>query len=165
MNIRLEVPGDIAAVGNVVRAAFASDQEADLVDVLRRDGDLLLSLVAEDAGRLVGHVGFSRLWIAQACRRVPGVSLAPLSVSSDHRRRGVAAVLVEKGHVHLRAAGETIVFVLGNPAYYGRFNYSVGAAAAFDCVYAGPYFQALALADHAPKAGAIAYAAAFYRLQ
>ena len=165
MNVRLETPGDIAGIRDVLRAAFPGDQEADLVDDLRRDGDLLLSMVAEAAGRVVGHVGFSRLWIEQAGQRAPGVGLAPLSVAKDHRRRGVGATLVEKGHARLRTAGETVIFVLGDPAYYGRFGYSNAAAARFDCAYAGPHFQALALTNHAPKAGAIAYAAAFGKLQ
>jgi len=165
MIIRLEVPGDVAPIRDVVRAAFAGEQEADLVDGLRRSGDLLLSLVAEHAGQLIGYVGFSRLWIRQAERRSPGVSLAPLAVAMDHRRRGIGAALVEAGHARLREEHESIVFVLGDPAYYGRFNYSISAAAAFDCAYAGEHFQALALTSGAPTAGAIAYAAAFGDLQ
>ena len=165
MNIRQETQRDIAGIRHVLRAAFAGDQEANLVDDLRRDGTLLLSMVAEAAGRVIGHVGFSRLWIEQAAQRAPGVCLAPLSVAADHRQRGVGAALVENGHAHLRTAGETIIFVLGDPAYYGRFGYSNAAAGCFDCVYAGPHFQATALSNHAPKAGAIAYASAFGKLQ
>jgi putative acetyltransferase len=148
-----------------VRAAFEGDQEAGLVDDLRRDGDLLLSMVAEDEGRLIGHVGFSRVWISHQAQRVPGVSLAPLSVATAQQRRGVGTALVSAGHAELRAAREAIVFVLGDPSYYGRFAYKIAAAAAFDCVYAGPHFQALALTDFAPKAGTIIYAAAFDRLR
>jgi len=161
MIIRQEMPGDVMRIRDILAAAFAGGQEADLVDGLRRNDDLLLSLVAEDAGRLIGHVGFSRLWVGQAGQRLPGVSLAPLGVEAGHRRRGVGAALVEAGHARLRKAAESIVFVLGDPAYYGRFGYSVPAAAAFDCVYAGPHFQALALTSRAPKSGVIGYAAAF----
>jgi putative acetyltransferase len=164
MIVRAETPADIAGIREVVRAAFAGDQEAGLVDDLRRDGDLLLSMVAEDEGRLVGHVGFSRVWISHQAQRTPGVSLAPLSVAPAWQRRGVGASLVKAGHTELRAAGEAIIFVLGDGAYYGRFEYTI-AAAAFDCAYAGPHFQALALTEFAPRAGAITYAAAFDRLQ
>jgi putative acetyltransferase len=161
MIIRQETPDDVADLSDLIRAAFACHQEADLVDGLRRGGDLLLSLVAEEAGRVIGHVGFSRVWISRDSQRSPGVSLAPLAVTAEYRRRGVGAALVEAGHGHLRSAGESICFVLGDPAYYGRFGYSIPAAAAFDCVYAGVHFQALALKSSAPKAGAISYAAAF----
>ena len=165
MIIRSESSGDIADIRAILRAAFAGDQEADLVDGLRRDGDLLLSKVADDAGRLVGHIGFSRVWIWNGRQRAPGVSLAPLSVVPDRQLSGVGAALVEAGHAQLRAEGESIVFVLGDRAYYGRFGYSVAAAMAFDCSYAGPHFQALTLTSLAPKAGAISYGAAFDRLQ
>ena len=164
MIVRAETPADIAGIREVVRAAFAGDQEAGLVDDLRRDGDLLLSMVAEDEGRIVGHVGFSRVWISHRAQRAPGVSLAPLSVAPAWQRRGVGAALVKAGHTELRAAGEAIIFVLGDGAYYGRFEYMI-AAAAFDCAYAGPHFQALALTEFAPRAGAVTYAAAFDRLQ
>jgi putative acetyltransferase len=96
---------------------------------------------------------------------MPGVSLAPLSVAADYRRRGVGAALVEAGHERLRAAGESIIFVLGDCSYYDRLGYLAQAASTFDCVYAGPHFQALALADDAPRTGAITYAALFDRLQ
>jgi len=164
MIIRPEAPGDIAHIRDILCAAFAGDQEADLVDGLRRDGDLLLSMVADDAGRLVGHIGFSRVLIRKEGLRAPGVSLAPLSVVPDRWRSGVGAALVEAGHAQLRTEGEAIVFVLGDPAYYGRFGYSIAAAAAFDCIYAGPHFQGLTLTSLTPKVGTISYAAAFDRL-
>lgn len=165
MIIRPETAGDIAAIGSVIRRAFQSHneacEEADLVDGLRRDGDLVLSLVAERDGQLVGHIGFSRLWIAQDAQRFPGISLAPLAVMPDHQRKGAGRMLVEAGHARLREAGETIVFVLGDPDYYGRFGFSLLAAAAFECRYAGPHFQALRLSSSAPDAGSVAYAPAF----
>jgi len=165
MIVRRERAADVAGIRAILCAAFAGDQEADLVDSLRRDGDLLLSMVAEDSGDVIGCIGFSRLWISHQGERSPGVSLAPLAVTAERRRRGIGAALVEAGHAHLRSAGETIVFVLGDPAYYGRFGYSIAAAADFDCCYAGPHFQALALTSSAPTAGAIVYAAAFAHLQ
>jgi putative acetyltransferase len=165
MIIRATKPEDAASIRDVLRAAFLGDHEADLVDDLDRAGELLLSMVAEEDGNLVGHIGFSRLWITRGGRRAPGASLAPLAVATGHRRRGIGAALVQAGHEKLLAAGESIIFVLGDPSYYGRFGYQAQAASAFECVYAGPHFQALALTDFAPRTGAIAYAAAFDRLQ
>lgn len=165
MIVRPETAGDIAAIDNVIRRAFGSRneacQEAELVDGLRRDGDLVLSLVAEQDGQLVGHVGFSRLWVVQDTHRIPGISLAPLAVLPDRQRKGAGRALVEAGHARLREAGETIVFVLGDPDYYGRFGFSLSAATAFGCQYAGPHFQALRLASSTPDAGAVEYAPAF----
>lgn len=161
MIVRPETAGDTAAIRNIICQAFGDDQEAGLVGRLRRDHDLVLSLVAEQDGQLVGHVGFSRLWIAQGAQRIPGISLAPLAVMPDRQRKGTGRALVEAGHTRLREAGETIVFVLGDPDYYGRFGFSFSAAATFDCQYAGPHFQALRLASTAPDAGSVAYAPAF----
>ena len=165
MIIRQETAGDIAAIGSVIRRAFQSHneacEEADLVDRLRHAGDLALSLVAEQDGQLVGHVGFSRLWIVQDAQRIPGISLAPLAVMPDRQRKGAGRALVEAGHARLREAGEAIVFVVGDPEYYGRFGFSLLAAAAFECRYAGPHFQALRLASTAPEAGSVEYAPAF----
>jgi putative acetyltransferase len=159
--IRRETAGDVAAIRRIICAAFGCDDEADLVDRLRADGDLILSLVAEQKGRIVGHVAFSRLSITNDSDVTPGVSLAPVSVLPEMQRKGVGRALIEAGHNQLRSADETAVFVLGDPAYYNRFGYSVNGADAFNCVYAGPYFQWLRLSSQAPVAGVIAYAPAF----
>ena len=57
------------------------------------------------------------------------------------------------------------MFVLGNPAYYTRFGFALDAAQPFTCVYAGPYFMALRLADTAPRAGIVRYPAVFEGLR
>jgi putative acetyltransferase len=165
LTIRAEQSQDATSIRDLLCAAFSGEQEADLVEHLRREGELLLSLVAEAAGNVVGYVGFSRLWIMHGRQRTPGVSLAPLAVAASYRRRGIGTALVEAGHAQLRSSGESVVFVLGDLSYYGRLDYSARAAAAFDCVYAGQHFQALALADDPPRTGVIAYAAAFQHLQ
>lgn len=168
MIVRPETAGDIATIDSVIRQAFDSHNEAcaeaDLVGRLRRDSDLVLSLVAEQDGQTVGHVGFSRLWITQGAQRIPAISLAPLSVTPDSQRNGIGRTLVEAGHARLREAGETIVFVLGDPDYYGRFGFSLSAAAPFECQYAGAHFQALRLTSTAPETGSIEYAPAFSEL-
>ena len=54
---------------------------------------------------------------------------------------------------------QRLVFVLGDPAYYGRFGFTVMDG--FVSRYAGPYFQALMLAPDAPKAGRVSHPRAF----
>ena len=165
MNIRPETANDHAAIRAVVTAAFGQQVEGDLVDALRKDGDLVLSLVAEVDGEIVGHVGFSRLWIEQDGQRMPGISLAPVSVLPQHQHKGIGRALVGAGHLRLKAKGESIVFVLGDPAYYQRFGFSVAAAAPFACVYQGEHLQALRLAADAPATGSVVYAPAFGALE
>jgi putative acetyltransferase len=164
MIIRPEKPADITAIDAVVAAAFERRAEAGLVQGLRDNGDLVLSLVADDEGAIVGHVAFSRLWIESDGARSPGICLAPLSVLPDRRRKGTARALVGAGHLRLKTLGEKIVFVLGDPAYYSRFGFSRGVAQAFDCVYQGDDLQALRLASDAPQTGSVVYPPAFDRV-
>ena len=53
------------------------------------------------------------------------------------------------------------MFVLGHPAYYARFGYSLAAADAFGSDYSGPHFMALRLNESAPITGQVRYPAAF----
>ena len=159
---RPEAAADADAVHTLLVHAFGTPAEADLVDQLRRNGDLLLALVATDAAHaIVGHVAFSRLHVEGAGGEWPAVGLAPLAVAEPHRRRGIGAALVRAGLDHLRARGETLVFVMGNPAYYTRFGFALATAQSFTCVYAGPYLMALQWGETAPRAGTLRYPAAF----
>ena len=61
MRTRPENPADHLAVRQLHQAAFGRDVEADLVETLRREASAVLSLVAEEEGRILGHVMFSRM--------------------------------------------------------------------------------------------------------
>ena len=161
MTIHLESPADIAAVRHVEAASFPTEAEADLVDDLRACGESAYSLVAMEAGAVVGHVLFSVL-------RAPfrALALAPLAVLPDWRRRGVAASLVRHGLALAEADGWRGVFVLGDPAYYGRFGFLAEAAAGFESPYVGAHFMAMALggSDLPSSCGPIGHAAPFAKL-
>ena len=64
----------------------------------------------------------------------------------------------------MRAAGASLIFLLGDTAYYQRFGFSVDAAANFECTYAGPHFMALRLSPEAPNTGAVVYSLRFSEL-
>ena len=156
--VRLEQAGDVAPVRAVLAGAFGRPDEADLVDRLRANQELVLALVAEVDNRgIVGHIGFSRLAVDTASRSVPAAGLAPLAVAADVRRRGVGSALVRGGLALLAKHGERVVFVLGDPAYYGRFGFDASAAAQFMSPYRGPHFMVLQLAQTAPLDGAVRY--------
>jgi putative acetyltransferase len=59
--IREETPRDREAIRDVNRLAFGGQDEARLVDRLRADGLVVVSLVAEEGGEVVGHILFSKL--------------------------------------------------------------------------------------------------------
>ena len=153
---------DASAIRDLLMQAFETRAEAELVDRLRHDGDVVLAMVANDSeSGIVGCIAFSRLRIEHGGHEFPAVGLAPLAVATPYRRQGIGADLVSGGLSNLDISRETLVFVLGDPAYYGRFGFALETAQPFTCVYAGPYFMALQLADTAPRAGVVRYPAAF----
>lgn len=142
LQISDEEPGQEAAIRAVIGDAFSRAEEARLVDELRADGVLAISLAAIEAGVLRGHVALSRM---QSPARALG--LAPLSVRTADQRRGIGSRLVREAIARARQSHYDIVFVLGDPAYYTRFGFSPEAASGFTSRYAGPHFMALHLSS------------------
>jgi putative acetyltransferase len=122
--IRDEQPVDYAAIRHVHAHAFGQPQEADLVDALRQAGALLLSLVAVQDQRLVGHIAFSPVTISSDTTTVEALGLGPLGVLPALQRTGIGAQLVTAGLAACRETAYGIVVVLGHPAYYPRFGFT-----------------------------------------
>jgi putative acetyltransferase len=162
--MRLEQPGDAAAIEAVHVASFPTRDEARLVGLLREAGALTVSLLAEQEGAVVGHVAFSRVTVSSGAI---GVGLAPVAVLPAHRRRGIAARLIDGGLARCRQAGFGWAVVLGSPAYYARFGFRAASTFGLSDAYGGgPAFQALELIPGALPAGAglVSYAPAFVTL-
>jgi putative acetyltransferase len=150
MLIRPETPADIPAIYALNQQAFdGRTAEPDLVDALRREPDFIppLSLVAEEDGRILGHILFSPIHIQTAAGPLPAISLAPLAVLPEFQRRGIGSALVHHGPAECRRLGHAIVIVLGHPAYYPRFGFSPQLARALESPYAdvGDAWMALEL--------------------
>ena len=119
MRIRREQPVDIAAVYAVNRAAFASASEAALVDALRVQAEPLVSLVAEDAASIVGHICFSPVTLlGHAELKIMG--LAPMAVLPAEQRRGIGSALIRGGLDCCQQLGCAAAVVLGVPMLQGR---------------------------------------------
>lgn len=139
-----------AEIAAITQAAFAreygvGDGEVALIAQLRADGDVAVELAAAADGEIVGHAMFSRLTATPATLKV--AALAPVSARVDRQRYGIGSALIREGLARCAAQGFDAVTVLGDVAYYKRFGFSVETAKVFDCVYAGPHFQALALRE------------------
>jgi len=160
--IRDEEPRDVATIAALTRAAFtghphSNDTEYLIVAALRRFGALTISLVAEEAGRVVGHVAFSPVTIADGSPHWFG--LGPVSVAPEKQRRGIGSALIEHGLARLRELGAAGCVVLGEPEYYTRFGFAHDA----QLTYAGvppEYFLALPLGTTS-AAGEVRYHTAF----
>lgn len=160
--IRDETAGDEASIHALTETAFrdmpfSDGDEQHLVDALRAGGELGLSLVAEDADRIIGHIAFSRVTIEDGTPDWYG--LGPVSVWPELQRKGIGSALVRNGIEKLRARGANGVVLLGSPAYYSRFGFAHDP----QLRYPGPpaeYFQRIILAGSAPT-GKVSYPAAF----
>ena len=145
MLIRPESVEDGEAIRHVHRVAFDGSTEASLVDRLRDDRLVVVSLVAVEDGQIVGHILFSRLPIHTSTVVIPAVALAPMGVIPDRQRQGIGSALVREGLRACRAAGERIVIVLGHPEYYPRFGFSSALASRLRNPFNRSAFMALEL--------------------
>lgn len=123
MTIRAERPEDVALIHQIHVQAFGRAEEANLVDALRRNGKATFSLVAEDNGRVVGHILFSPVVLETPEGAINGLGLAPLAVTPERQNEGIGSLLVEVGLSHCRQAGCPFVVVLGHPDFYPRFGF------------------------------------------
>ena len=160
--VRLEQSSDAAAIDHVLRSAFPTDQEARLVDLLRKHQRLRLSLIAEIDGVIVGHIAFSQVTIAESVANSTGLGLAPLSIVPELQRRGLGAQLVGEGLRACERRGAGFVVVLGAPEYYHRFGFRSAESFGLDNEYgASEAFLALELKTASITPGLIRYASEF----
>ena len=159
ITVRPESAADASAVRRVHQQAFGGAAEAALVNALRTQGYVRLSLVAVAEGQLVGHVLYSRAVISTPTSGVAALALAPIAVLPEYQCRGIGSMMLEASLQASVQLGERIVIVLGEPAFYGRFGFSAKLAEPLTSAYAGPYFQALELAPEALRgiAGPVEY--------
>jgi putative acetyltransferase len=83
--------------------------------------------VAETERAVVGHVAFSPVTIGSS-KDPQGYILAPLAVKPDSQKRCIGSRLVESGIKRLMEMDVGIIFVYGDPKYYGRFGFTTDAA-------------------------------------
>jgi putative acetyltransferase len=122
MIVRSERSGDIAAIRGVNLAAFETAVEADLVDALRMQASPIVSLVADDAGSIAGHILFSPVTLSGS-PDLKIMGLAPMAVVPARQRGGIGSALVSAGLDACMRLGFGAVVVLGHAGYYPRFGF------------------------------------------
>jgi putative acetyltransferase len=134
IDVREEQPDDVAAIREVNRLAFGRGEEAYLVDVLRANGAVSLSLVAILAGELVGHVMYSPASVGP----IVGAALGPMAVLPAYQRQGIGRALVETGTRELQQAACPFIIVVGHAGYYPRFGFTPARALGITCEWDVP---------------------------
>jgi putative acetyltransferase len=150
MQIRTERAGDFAAVHAVNRQAFGAGAEAEIVDRVRTVARPIISLVAEDAGNVIGHILFSPVTVdGRADLLVMG--LAPMAVVPERQRQGIGTALVNAGMEQCRQVGAAGVVVVGHPQFYPRFGFAPASRFGLACEFEVPddVFMAMELTDNA----------------
>ncbi|MDO5631504.1 MAG: GNAT family N-acetyltransferase [Paracoccus sp. (in: a-proteobacteria)] len=149
--LRPETRADHDGIAQLLRQAFDSTAEADLLASLRADGDLALSLVAEAQGTILGQVALSPVSAAG-----PALALAPVAVHPALHGRGIGSALIRTA---ISSFADHTIIVLGDPAYYHRFGFQ---PAELISPYAGPHL--MTAGPKLPASSPITHAAAFSRL-
>lgn len=158
--IRPETSADIPSIRSLTNAAFegvehSSQTEGAIVDALRNDGALVVSLVAEQDSLVVGHVGFSPVRIDG--EDIGWFGLGPVSPSCQ--RECIGSALIRAGLEVLASRGANGCVVLGEPGYYGRFGFTSDHSLRYSDVPA-QYFQSLVLGGE-PAGGEVVYSKGF----
>lgn len=160
--IRDERAGDEAAIRQMVERAFtghpySDGDEAQVIDALRADGDLVLSLVAEDGNAIVGQVTYSRAILSNG--EEGWMVVGPVAVEPARQGEGIGRALMEAGEARMQAMGAKGITVLGDPDLYARFGYRQHTAMTLEGEL-GEYLQVKSFGAPIPAA-TITYAPAF----
>ncbi len=121
MEIRESVPGDLAAIELLYPEAFPDEDLLPLVRDLLEEAPVAMSLAGITDSRLVGHVIFTKCSVVGSSDQA--ALLGPLAVAPAWQRQGIGSALVRAGLRRLEDGGVSHVYVLGDPAYYGRLGF------------------------------------------
>jgi len=123
IEVRHEKPEDYDAIRHVNELAFKGKSEADLVDALRDSGEYIISMVAIQDDKVVGHILFSPVNIINEEDSNIAMGLGPMSVLPEHQRQGIGSRLARVSLGECKLNGYPLVIVLGHPGYYPRFGF------------------------------------------
>lgn len=152
MHIRTAISSDLDNIREVHLRAFPEGEREIISKIAinllsERTTPQTISLVAEIQGDVVGHVAFSPVTI-DSNENLQGYILAPLGVKPDYQKQQIGSRLIESGIQELLKMQVYILFVYGDPEYYGRFGFTTDNAESYIPPYKLQYpfgWQALIL--------------------
>lgn len=131
LSIRRERSTDRTAIYALTELAFrgrpyADGDEQDVINRLRDNEALTLSLVATIDEEVVGHIAFSPASYPDATQ--DWYALGPVSVTPSLQGQGIGAALIESGLARIKEIGAIGCILTGNPNYYKRFGFELTPA-------------------------------------
>lgn len=141
MEIRREKASEIHQIMEIHQQAFNGPDEARIVERLRNNNHLSISLVCEIEGRVAGHIAYSS--IGNEKNDIIGIGLAPVGVLPAYQNKGVGSELIKQGNIKAFDMGYGKIFVLGDPRYYSRFDFLLAREFNYYCGYdpSGDHFM------------------------
>ena len=123
MRIRPEKSEEFIEISKLNDVAFGGTDEGKIILGLRQSAKPIISLVAEDNSKIIGHIIFSPV-ILITNPVLPIMGLGPMAVIPEYQRIGVGTKLVNVGLKMCAELNIKAVVVLGHPDYYPRFGFS-----------------------------------------
>jgi putative acetyltransferase len=121
LQIRESRPDDLSAIESLYPGAFPDENLLPLVRDLLNDAAVAISLVGTIDTQIVGHAIFTKCGVVG--NSVNAALLGPLAVPPAWQRQGIGRAIVCAGLRRLEDADVNRVYVLGDPAYYGRLGF------------------------------------------
>jgi predicted acetyltransferase len=130
IRLRAATTADLAAISDLMDYVFhhrTSDEERALEDAIAEPER---SLVADDAGRVVGHTTIRTRDLTVPGAVLPAAHVTGVGVAPTHRRRGLLKALMHRqlGEVAAAAAEPVAVLWASETSIYPRFGYGPAAA-------------------------------------
>lgn len=159
--LRREELADINQVRALLGEAFPTLAESKLVDSLRANGKVVVSLVAvNENDEVLGHILFSPVSTTPPSE-VRGIGLAPVAVRVDVQSLGIGSRLIGEGLRVCKELEYDYCVVLGGPKYYQRFGFEKASTFGLQNEYGvDDEFMVIRFSDRLPV-GLVKYAQEF----
>ena len=122
MHIRKEKDTDAIYIAYIHHQAFEGPDEARIVEALRNNHTLKISLVCEVDNKIVAHAAYSPIYHNE---KIIGLGLAPVAVLPKYQNQGIGSELINEGNKIAFREGFNKIFVLGDYNYYSRFGFEL----------------------------------------
>jgi putative acetyltransferase len=137
-SVRFESPGDVDLMRRINTEAFNGPAEANLVEALGKQGQIMVSLVAEVGKELVGNVVLTPVTVMPTVPGLRMLGLGPVAVLPKFQRQGIGSMLIRQAIGQACADGWQAIVVLGHPDYYRRFGFIPASRFGLGCEFDAP---------------------------